>query len=235
MKLRDFLLSLEHTSLGGIVLGGNRVAGITSNNHPEIISILNDTIQRIHTDYPDTHFQEIIVEMLEGQTQYKISPEFALNSNSKVPYKYIIDCASNPFIRPVMQIINAYNNKGEVLPINDSNSDLSIMIQDFDTIQVPKPVEGETICLICQVGPGVLSYTGEGYLEQEVDIPNFALYLAKLDVVAHVLMNRKTRESEEESNKYLAMYQNELARLKNNGYRIHDGNSNMKLGERGWL
>lgn len=236
MKLKDFLKYLETTALTGINLGRNTTAGITANNHVEIIGHLNDTIQRLFTEFPDNRHHEVYIDLHDEINFYTLDYEYAQsNTNSTQPVKYIADTAENPFNKEVMQIIAAYNEVGVELDINNLNTDDGIFVVDFKTIQVLKPVTGNTIVIIYQAGPGRILTDIENYLDQEVDIPSFALYLAKLDIITHILMNRKTAESEIEANKYMQLYQMELQRLKDKGYRITEGTRISKLEDRGWL
>lgn len=236
MKLREFLKYLETTALTGINLGRNTTAGITTNNHTEVIGHLNDTIQKLFTEFTDNRHEMVYIDLHDEINFYTLDYEYAQsNTTSTQPVKYIADTAESPFNKKVLQIITAYDEIGGELDINNMNSEDSLFVVDFKTIQVVKPATGNTIVVVYQAGPGMLLTDIENYLDQEVDIPHFALYLAKLDITNHILMNRKTAESEMEANKYSQLYQIELQRLKDKGYRIAEGTRISKLEDRGWL
>lgn len=236
MKLKEFLDDIKTTFLTGINLGANNSAGISPNNYPEIIGILNDTIQKLYTDFPENKHKEVFIDLQDEINFYKLDRKYAQsNTESTEPVKYIADTTENPFNNRVLSIISVYNEAGKELPLNEMHKDDSVFLSDFSTVQVLNPVTGNTIVVIFQAGPQRLLSSGEGYLEQEVDIPEFAVYLAKLDVITHVLQNRKTQNSENEANKYMGMYQMEYQRLTDNGYRMSNSTHSDKFRDRGWV
>ena len=235
MKLNDFLKYIEHSAVTGVNLGANNTTGLTPNNHEELIYLINDTVDRLKTEFPSDDHEEVYIELRDEINFYHLDREYAqTNTESTQPIKYIADSVEQPFVRPVLKVINAYNEVGVPLSINDSNDEDGIFLADYNTIQVLKPVTGNTICIIYQAGRISLDPDAENYLDQFVDIPPVFKYLAKLDVIRHVLMNRKTQSSENEANKYDALYERELNRLIDKGYGQNDGTQTNKLGDRGW-
>lgn len=236
MKLKAFLENLKETTLTGINLGGNNASGLTPNNYPEVIGILNDTIQRLYVEFPENKHRQVFIELRDEMYFYVLDRKYAqTNTESTEPVKYIADTPDNPFNSEVLSIISAFDEEGNPLPINEPLDPRSIFTPDFKTIQVMLPVTGNTIVIVYQGGPQPLLSEGDGYLEQEVDIPAFATYLAKLDVITHILQNRKTEHSEGEANKYFQLYQMELQKLKDKGYGMIAGTHTEKFDTNGWV
>lgn len=236
MKLKDFLDDLNVVFLSGINLGRNSSAGLTTNNYPEAIRILNMCLARLRTSFPENKHKEVFIDLQDGINFYTLDPKYAQsNTESTEPVKYIADSAENPFNYSVLNIISVYNEVGQEIPLNEAHKDDSIFLSDFKTLQVLNPVTGNTIDVVYQAGAQKLLTSGEGYLEQEIDFPDFAEYLLKLDVLTHLLQNRKTQNSENEANKYMGMYQMEFRRLLDNGYRMPNSTHSNKFRDRGWV
>ena len=91
--------------------------------------------------------EEAIITMVgplsPNATTYKID-----GSDSRVDVDDSID---------IMSIIAAYDENSAELSINNENDEYSILVPDFQTIQVPYPAEGERISIIYTAGPDWVS------------------------------------------------------------------------------
>ena len=71
----------------------------------------------------------------------------------------------------LMTIEGIYDENGDEFELDDPNSLFSILQVDFETIQVPNPIEGATLSVIYKPAPTWLVYIDETSLTQKIPIP----------------------------------------------------------------
>jgi hypothetical protein len=71
----------------------------------------------------------------------------------------------------LMAIEGVYDENGDEFALDDETSLFSILQADFETIQVPNPIEGATLSVIYKPAPTRLIYVDETSLTQKMPIP----------------------------------------------------------------
>lgn len=111
-----------------------------------VISYINLAMLSLYTRF-FIKTEEAILALQDGKTLYRLDP-----SDPDVRVK------GEPMVEgDVITVINAFDEAGELLPINDvNNTPLGIYTASYDTVQVPYSATGAFLSLIYQQNPTML-------------------------------------------------------------------------------
>lgn len=98
-----------------------------------MISYVNQALQAVYEEFQLKTGEQIIV-MQENVTIYSVAS----------------DC---------IVVLAAYDEDGNLLPLNDEKDPFSVMTPSYNEIQVPNPVEGEVLSVIYLAEPPVVTAT----------------------------------------------------------------------------
>lgn len=102
-------------------------------NEEAMISYVNQALQAVYEEFQLKTDEQIIV-MQENVTIYSVAS----------------DC---------IVVLAAYDEDGNLLPLNDEKDPFSVMTPSYNEIQVPNPVEGEVLSVIYLAEPPVVTAT----------------------------------------------------------------------------
>ena len=144
---------------------------------------------------------------LYSRFSLKMSEQLIPMVNNQVEYTLASD---------LMSIYGIYDENGDEFALDDESSLFSINQVDFETIQVPNPVEGVTISVIYKPSPTWITYTGTADLTKKIPIPPQLLepLLHYVGYRAHGSMNGDIKA---ENNTHLMRYEASVKRIKNLG------------------
>ncbi len=162
MLLSDIFEQLTYGELKQFSIGGFSKGGIQVKDYPEVISHINLGLLSLYTKFPVLE-KELIIEIQEGITIYKLDYEFAESNPSGADVKYIQDTVDEPFLDDLLRIDSAYTAWGDELPLNDDSINsvyykpekYSLFIPTWDSIQVPNGmiVQDDLLYIIYRAKP----------------------------------------------------------------------------------
>lgn len=234
MLLEELFNQLRYGELSHIKIGGKSAGEIKIERYPEMVTHFNQGLTRLHSRFLIRE-DELLLQEYEAISLYKLRPEFAVNSGSAEPVKYIIDTVSSPFLNNVLQVERAYNEIGEELPINDDTRLYSIYTPKYDVVQLTAPVDTNITTLIYRGNHPRLSATALDPTTQNIDIPE-VLSEALLNFVAHrILAPLGGNEFGNASHEYLAKYEENCQQVEMYGLLNKDSTPSTKAEILGWV
>lgn len=203
---------------------------------PRVIDAINEALERLHTQLPIRE-KSVIVELYEGRTEYPLTSEHSVRNmkgdiHDEYDY-YIMDTEANPFLDDILVIQEVWDDLDRERPLNDPVHPLSVFTPEHNFISVNYSPDVRVLNVIYRAKH--ISLTADN-LTDKVDIPS-NLYGALLSYVAYLIhSNMNTELAVQNSQKYLAEYQNIIQEVIQNGTIAPDKLANgIKFFKRGWV
>lgn len=225
---------IDHLSTGEFSLtnlGGNDEEGVTSNNTKAIINHINLGLIDIYKRF-NLSLKELYVDQYAQIQKYELTSEHAVSNDDSDALKYISDTEDDPFEDDILHIISVSNEVGCVLPLNDSTDCNSLYTPKYNVLQIPCPVDGNTVIITYRASPILLKTTCN--LKALVDIPYTFLEALLYFVAYRIKAALPDAESKIESNNYFAKYNEAINLIKVEGLYNTDNTSNIKANLRGF-
>lgn len=203
---------------------------------PRVIDAVNEALERLHTQLPIRE-KSVIVELYEGRTEYPLTSEHSVRNMKGEIYDeydyYIMDTEANPFLDDILVIQEVWDDLDRERPLNDPVHPLSVFTPEHNFISVNFSPDVRVLNVIYRAKH--ISLTADN-LTDKVDIPS-NLYGALLSYVAYLIhSNMNTELAVQNSQKYLAEYQNIIQEVIQNGTIAPDKLANgIKFFKRGWV
>jgi len=166
MQVSEIFESLSYGVLSNLAIGGEGCGTIPTAHEPKLIHFLNQCLTEMHGKF-NLAEKELVISASSGRTLYPLEVQYAV-SDAAVVEKFIVDTILDPFLDDVMKIVAVFDEEGEELVLNDSTNPASLFTPNFDTIQIPGPVDGDGYFIIYQAKHPKLV---NGDLTQSVIIP----------------------------------------------------------------
>jgi hypothetical protein len=204
MQLNDLFHMLAYGELSNhhIASAGDGTLALTK--QPQIVHFANEALVRLYTKFILKE-KDCIVELQEGITIYRLTPEYATTSfdSSIASAPYIRDTLNEPFQDDVLKVLAVYTNYGGHRPLNDANNCWSVNTPSAKTLQVNLARTDEVLAVTYQAKHPTLDDT-----DQEIELPA-TLHGALTAFIAYkVFFNMNTPESQAISQGHLAMFNN---------------------------
>ncbi len=142
MKLSEFFTDLSLGELSQLSVGTENSGNIAESEYPKIIRFLQKALTRLYTRFP-LRFEEVIIEQVTGRTRYPLDSKYATTNidNDEVDH-YLVDSVDAPFLDNILQIEEVYSELGEIVAVNNRESDQSIFTVDYKTLLIPEEFLG---------------------------------------------------------------------------------------------
>ena len=172
MKLSELFRRLSYGELSNLAVGGEGVGTITEPMKPRIVSYANDALLALHSKFL-LRENILMFKQIEHLTYYYMLKRYAVSQIGvegacEVPHHYILDSTDEPFEEDWIKLLSVLDEKGNEIPVNDTEEYTSIYTPQPNLIQVPLPVEGRIFAMSYQARHPMLDYV-EGC--QEIDLP----------------------------------------------------------------
>ena len=205
MLLSEFFEHLTFGELSQLFLTGNG-AEIEAREYPKIAAHLNLALTALFTRF-NLRQEEALIQQYDQISLYHLRPQFAVNSGSAEPTKYIVDTAGQPFVPNVLKIEEVYAEDGTSIPLNDDRYATSVYTPHFDTIQIPDPVATNMVSVLYRANHDKIVVTPSSDLSLiKLEIPAF-LITPICYFMANNLITPLAGENEGTGNNYLAKYE----------------------------
>lgn len=176
MKVSQLLARLSRGPLENLSMSNNGDGTIAVAKHPKLIGYTNEALLKLYSRF-NLRESELVIELDETVTNYRLDSKYAVTKaveNPTLPH-YIKDSVSVPFTDDLIQVLRVFTTSITPLPLelplNDDNHPKSLFTPKHNQLQVPDPVNGVPLYVMYQAMHAALAEEGEGYLDQEIDLP----------------------------------------------------------------
>lgn len=148
MKITEIFEALEHGELSTQTSLVDTVTGVKVENYPKVISHINFALTDLHTRF-NLRLGDVWIMMQDAIGEYVIDKKHAFtNEDYPDEPKYLIDSVHAPFQDDFIKLVEATDEIGQPLPINDRTKEKSIFTPSQNSIQIPWKVSGDAINII---------------------------------------------------------------------------------------
>jgi hypothetical protein len=214
LKIRSLYRTLALGVLSNLSMSDTDTGEIEESKHAKLIVYLNQALLELHTRFCLSE-KNLLIEMVEHITYYHLHRKYAETAGSNVPHPYIKDLAGEPFDEDVLKILSVCGNTGVYYSLNDIEDENSLFTPNYDTLQVPKPVQGYPLNITYQARHKLLDNRPNRILNQEFEVPS-GLENALYNYIGHLVYSHMNgQENLVMSQNLLAAYEADCLRVEN--------------------
>lgn len=136
MYLQDIINQLIHGELTQTSFGNSGIDTLDASDIDKLITHTNLALTALHKRF-NVRQKELFLQLYEEVEEYYLRPDFAVNSGSSEPIKYIVDTPTNRFLGGVLKVEAVVDEAELELPINEGNNPDSIFTPALDILQIP--------------------------------------------------------------------------------------------------
>jgi hypothetical protein len=234
MNVAELFKKLSYGELSNLSLSVDGTGTIAEEHQEKVIIHANEGLLRLYSRFVLSE-KDVIVEMVEGITNYHLTKRFAeTNWNpEETSYPYIKDLGREPFLEDVIRILEVYDSLNCKLPLNDSERCDSLFTPQAKVLQVPHVKPGVALSVLYQAKHPPLSHEN---LEDEVDLPDVLHGALTAFIASKIFGNMNTQETTAKSQEFYIYYENICADAEE-----HDlvstsiSTTNTRFQRRGWV
>lgn len=207
---------------------------IQASDIPAVINQINMGLTALHTQFPLKE-RELVIQQFDHITEYKLNSLYALtNDDPSINYKYIMDSVENPFLDDLIRIERAFDEGGNSVPLNDDYADQSWFTVAWDTIQITRPVSTNVSIIMYRAKHPTIPVDVDTS-RTLVDIPPMLEEALQAYVASRCYVALGNQSSAQLSSYYSARYNEQIDIVeRKNSFHSSDGDSNIKLGMKGF-
>ena len=206
-------------------------------SYAQLSSHINSGLHAIYSEFLLAS-EELYITLDDSISVYILSSQYAVsNTGSGEPIKYITDTVENPFTDNLLKIEEIYDTSGNVLPLNDENSDpdFGIFTPTFRSIQVPQPNDFEQLAVQYRATHTPIKYiAGMDPTTVEIVLP-LHLEEALQFYIASRLYASLNNDQGSEGHDYYSKYQAKVADVRRLGLYIQAEATNWRFTDNGWV
>ena len=210
MNVQDIINDLQMGEFSELQLGDS---SLTTQNLPRFINLIQSALTEFHTKFLIRQ-EELVIQPIEGVVDYPLLADFALTSEV-VGTKFIMDSVYQPFNWEPLQILGAYDELGNEIPINAPNHICGIYVSTPRSVMIPAPVTARQISLVCRANHTAL--TG---LTDDINIPTTMRNALVWFIASRIWGSRKDDQASNKSIMYMQQYLSACELLRNTGTGI---------------
>jgi len=239
MTLLELMKDLTYGELAqfkiGNLLPGERDSEPDPTRYEQLISHINLGLLAIYKRF-FLSSKEIYIQQYSQIATYVLSSKYAqTNIASAEPIKYIMDTVQNPFLDDVLKIEEVYDEEGNKLPMNDVTEDLSVFTPNYRSVQVPYPVDANTMAVQYRAAHPKIIYTRDiNPAEIEVEVPN-SLHEALLYYVASRYATSVGGDGGNEGNTYFQKFEDSCNKVDEYGLEVQAEPGDWRFDQGGWV
>jgi len=233
MLLSELFEQLSHGELSNLSIGNSNGSGILPKDYPSIIAHINLGLTALHKIFP-LKMVEAIIQEYNQINIYFLDKKYAVNGGSSEPIKYLIDTTTNPFINNIFKVERVYNELGKEIPLNNSNDLTSIFTPTYNSIQIPNPVNTNTISVICRANHNIINPITVNPSIEEIKIPASLLEPLLFYVASRAYASVPMIDGVNQSAGYLNKFEASIQRVKNLDLVNDAQRTNQKLWNNRW-
>lgn len=232
MNVADLYEKLSYGPMSGLFCGVDGQGEIEENRKPALISHANDALVRLYTQFILLE-KDLVLQMVQGITNYHLIPKFATTSTSREPVKYILDLPQEPFLGDIVKIHEVWSSEGHRVPLNDNEAAWSVFSPQAGVLQVPRPMPYEALGIHYQAKHPKLQWDDD---DQEIQLP-LVLEEAMIAYIGFkAYSNIRTEEAMASAQEQMALYNAVVQEVKDNDLVSSTiSQTNQRFAKRGWV
>ena len=149
MNLTELYSRLSYGPLSNLSMGETTPGDITAPNKPKIVTHLNDALTKLHERFI-LREKAFVIRTIEGRMDYLLHKIYSTQGHTGSNPIYILDTVQDPFVEDIVCCLEAWDNTGRKLPLNDSSRDYSLFTPQADILQIPNQEPGAEISVSYQ-------------------------------------------------------------------------------------
>ena len=151
MNVGNLFEMLSYGELKNLSMSSEGGGSIREEDQHTIILYANEALTRLYSRFILKE-KDVLVELVGHVTNYHLIKQYAETCYDEevVPYPYIKDLGREPFEEDVIKILSVINSNGEELPLNDTENPMSLFTPQATVLQVPRPVERQSLGILYQ-------------------------------------------------------------------------------------
>ena len=224
MNVQDIINDLQMGEFSELQLGDS---SLTTQNLPRFINLIQSALTELHVQFLIRQ-EELVIQPLEGLVDYSLHPDHADTSEAEA-IKFIVDSIYQPFDWEPLQILGAYDEIGNEIPINAPNHICGIFVSTPRSVMIPATVTERQISLVCRANHTVL--TG---LTDDINIPTTMRNALVWFIASRIWGSRKDDQASNKSIMYMQQYLSACELLRNTGTGIEGDVIEFNYKRDGW-
>jgi len=236
MLLSELFEHLIHGELSQLSITGNGTK-VAQKDYAKLTSHINLALTALFTRF-NFRQEEVIIQQYDDITSYYLRPQFAVNSGSSEPIKYLVDTPESPFIKSIIKVEQAFNEIGEEIGINAEDDENSIYTPSYDQVQITEPNSENSTSIIYRALHDKLIAGPTTDLETiEVNIPPFLVTPISLFIANNLIntINTINKDGTVVGNNYLTKYEAFCNRIEMEGLIAKDIYNKDVIESNGWV
>lgn len=149
MELIDLFSRLSHGELSNLSIGNEGKGYIKDEDIPKMVAYTNEGLLRLYSRFI-LNTKQLMIEQVKHITNYHLNIKHAESTGAKGHWPYIKDLPGEPFIGDVIRVLEVYDSSGRERVLNDKDDPDSLFTPAPQTLQVPRPVDGQSLAVLYQ-------------------------------------------------------------------------------------
>jgi len=232
MRLSELFEYIPHGELANLYSSGKDMGILNERHYPKLIANINLALVELHKRFP-VLLKQINIQLMEHLSMYVLDSKYALTNTSSTVVKYIMDSTYYPFKNDVVRILSVLNEDCCEYPLNINTNPLSLFTPTYNTLQVPYPINENTIAVEYQAYPAKIPVSTVDLESVDVEIPEFLLE-PLMTYLAYKHYSTVGLEKPETLN-YLQKFEADCNRINNLGLFDINPHENLKLEINQWV
>lgn len=170
MKLSNILTLVLYRNVLNTCYVSKETKEFNPDKLPAVITFLNESLLKLYNKFT-LKIDSIWLDLHESRTRYLISNEHMMDNWLTPTYdKYLWKGYDEEFHNDLLKIVAVNDNKGNELPLNNSEELLSLYTPMYNVLEVPSRFPRQKLNIIYQAAPVKIEY--DPNKDTEVDVPD---------------------------------------------------------------
>lgn len=233
MKLKELFTKLSYGELSNLSMSSNGSGEILPGSHARLIHATNDALKDMYSRL-FLYERVLTLQSLDWKSFYNLHKEHAVTDPS-TELKYILDTPMNKFTGDLVKVMSVANEKGDPLPMNDSEQWASVFTPRFDVVQLTHVGNGQIFSVSYQALHPTLLIEGDDVLEQEIRVPSLLEEMLRIRVAYGIFSAMSGQDFTTKSQLLGSAYESRFVEIEQTNLIGDAGlNTNVKLHRRGF-
>lgn len=224
MKVQDIIDDLQAAEFSELAIGDS---AFTETNTPRYLKLIQSALTELHVQFLIRQ-EELVIQPLEGLVDYSLHPDHADTSEAEA-IKFIVDSVYQPFNWEPLQILGAYDELGNEIPINAPNHICGIYVSTPRSVMIPATITARQISLVCRANHTAL--TG---LTDDINIPTTMRNALVWFIASRIWATRKDEQAMSKSIQYMQRYLDACTLLSDTGTGVAGDVIDFNYNQCGW-
>ena len=145
MKVQDIINDLQAAEFSELAIGDS---AFTETNTPRYLKLIQSALTELHVQFLIRQ-EELVLQPLEGLVDYPLHSDYADTTETEA-VKFIVDSIYQPFDWEPLQILGAYDEIGNEIPINAPSHICGIYVSTPRSVMIPATITSRQISLVCR-------------------------------------------------------------------------------------